>query len=439
MVWINPIAEITGNPAWNRLPPSPRMFPPGARAGMPAKWRWELLRRHALYVWGWEAARRHRERVGNRSSRPASNERDDWAGWAAAFASHSLGIIGCHGTPCDPATPWGDPAAEAAIGADGMGGAADLKLLRGRDLAAMLTDILPPAELSVVGAALLDAAAGPAERVNARETLLRLPSRNLDEPVVLFPPKMGGGPEPVPAPNPMALVLTDPAAKFEDLLSQLRKFHEYSRDLAAIPDGRFRADKIGEQLAAWDCRECWAEGTYGPDEPLGNNVAAKKLGCAASTLSGRHRQAFEFITGLPHSSEAYRDFHAVPRLLTLPEGERDAFWAAMTGKIVASKAGEKKKRDVLSGAVTETTLTAGGFDDRRVDDEVRDRDGLAAADLIAALQALPVTEITDDDLIAAVTRLNGGRPPAADGPKLRELLTATPPGGAAGPDGGGTG
>lgn len=367
---------------------------------------------------------------------PQAETRDGLRKWEAALTSHALAIIGCHGSPCDPATPWGDPAAEAAIGADGMGGAANLRLLRARDLAAVLTRILPPGELSVIGAALLEAAAGPAEQWVAHQTVLSLPSPILDKPVVLFPPADVGGDEPVPAPNPVALVLTDPAAKFEDLEPQLREFHERSRELAGITDGRFREDKIAEQLAAWDCRERWADGRYGSAEPLSQKAAAQQVRCSTSTFSGRHKQAFESITGTPHTPENYRDFHAVPRLLALPEAERAAFWSAMAVKVAASKAGEAIKRDALPGAVTETRLTGGGTDERRVDDETHDADAVVAVDFVAALKKLSVSKMSDDELTAAVTKLNGGDPPAIGGEELREKLIAA---GANDDPGGGTG
>src|SRR5262249_50172733 len=72
-----------------------------------------------------------------------------------------------------------------------------------------------------------------------------------------------------------------------------------------IPEQRRRDDKLAAYLTVWDAREGWTNGEYiGPREQTFRQIAATNRE-PVSTVIGRYRTAFRYLSGHDYSPELW--------------------------------------------------------------------------------------------------------------------------------------
>ena len=252
---------------------------------LPLDVRWEVTRRHPVYLLCWEGAQRHYD---------GEEARDSLLSQLLFQQALLLGTIGVTGRPVDPTTSADEIMASGGLEWHGSA----VRPISLRAICVMLLGALPPAErLQVAG--VLTASASPEHAVPndpertaqhhlALDRLVKLPSPVLDK----FPA----------APYFYVHLGASDTSIGREIIEQVGRLRNTPRE-----DRRLRLDKISGQLAVWDLREGWQTGNYDFSRERKFAEIARELQITVSTAIDRYKSAFELILGVRFSREAWLD------------------------------------------------------------------------------------------------------------------------------------
>jgi len=292
---------------------------------LPARYRWEVTRRHPYYQLQWQLAR------------DLFDQAEVEVGIQHLFrhfAVMSLVAIGVSGKPPNPSMEF-DQLDSNDIKAGWLSGA--VQPLSMRNLATLLVLALPKDTVGHVAAAIMEAcqtdkAGDPPHKAQAvfRLATLNLPGLDsyIDEP----------------------LVSINPAASGRDVNDAMGKLLAELKAERSLPEQRSRLDKYTEYLRVWDIREGWADGAYNRSNERTLRSVAEESRESISTINNRYRSAFELIIGHPYSPELW---HRTMGIIKLSE---------LTGIDVGPVSRQRPLKSRSLRPVTETTLLSSNVD-----------------------------------------------------------------------------
>lgn len=256
--------------------------PRGQLRSLPPKLRWEVTRRHPIYMSCWRLAQSYWDN-GQQAGTVVPELQQ--------LAVELLWRIGVsRGAP--------DPGLEFDVLGEGLlrngwpsGAIAPLEL---RGLLALLIAYVPSDQfVEAVVRITRDMCMEPNEEkrkdVGIR-SLINLKMPELDQLIV----------EPFISVNPR-FSSRQIKKELDELLSQWRNERE-------IPETRDRSDRQLDYLRVWDLREGWTNGDYDNTKELTFKEVAKVTGDNLTTVTQQYRSAFELITGHAYSPEMWFRF-----------------------------------------------------------------------------------------------------------------------------------
>jgi len=266
--------------------------PPGQLQDFPIEYRWELSRRHPIYLLFWKDA------VHYFSSELGDTEEEKYVRHISSVLLQKIGITG---KPIDPSSSIEELMTED-INPAWLSGSVTPPTVRG--LVIMLLEILPPAERAGIGAIFStsglneygidgDNEACYLQKIKSLKQLQAMSSSVLDSFIQ------------IPLVN---IHVTASQRTIErDLGQQLR----YWKKKRGITEQRLRTDKLPLYLTVWDLREGWTGGGYDYSTEKPFDSIAKDLKEPLSTIISRYKSAFAMITGHPFSPESWWRFFGV--------------------------------------------------------------------------------------------------------------------------------
>ena len=259
------------------------MFSPLARPqyqlrSLPLRMRWEVTRRHPIYLMFWNDVSRS----------PTRDPRELQARQMMANgAAVMLMYIGVSTQNVSPSTEYADLAEENVPG--WMAGSVHPISFRGI-LGLLLAHLPPTAIREVVEVFELAASLHAEEGVGTVEALLRL--RTLSDDIFnQYSDEL--------------IVCLSPTASVRQLQADISSAVESFRSRRSISPQRNREDRYEDYLRVWDLREGWVSGEYRADHEHRFEQIATELQESISTVHNRYRSAFELITGHPYSPELW--------------------------------------------------------------------------------------------------------------------------------------
>lgn len=298
------------------------------------KHRWEVRRRHPLYLLYWHDAKDYL----SAPELPTDPEKQS----KGVFAASMIKLIGVTGMPVDPATEF-DDLDDIAIDPAFLSGAVQPMTYR-----AMLTHFIgafTPADLSVLGSFLKMAAQHDyvvegdspnldRQRLNAVRQLNSLQHKVLDS---YFD-------------GPLVYIHLD--ASQRTIVEATETLVRRWKKVRNMPERRLQTSKIEQAIAVWDMREGWTGGQYDADREQTFDAIAKSQKASKSTVVNQHRAAFEWIVGMNYSPEVWTAAVA-PIKLIRAEGELPRIHRRRYEKLVAATGGAFVPESTLTGNANE--------------------------------------------------------------------------------------
>ncbi|WP_437222682.1 hypothetical protein SH661x_002894 [Planctomicrobium sp. SH661] len=263
--------------------------PYGQLRSLPTRYRWEVTRRHPIYLSFWTSVAKFYENA------PLTQPGEAELRQAAVVL---LGSIGVSGPPTDPSIEFddipGSGTAESLL-------AGSVHPVTNRGLVGLLIGALPKETLTQLGCLLLNRfAPGGNEDDQKGEALLQLTLRTdpgldgyVDEPILSVSPSAS-----------QRVIERD----LEIAMSQWRETQETLCQ-------RERIDQYPGYLEVWDLREGWRNGSYDNSRELTLREVAQQLQLPLSTVNNRYRRAFELITGHRYTPAIWLRVFAIVKLL----------------------------------------------------------------------------------------------------------------------------
>jgi len=269
--------------------------PAGQLRNMPINFRWEVTRRHPIYLQNWQFAQRFFQWSRRGSPRVAESDLVELR--VSGVSAQFLNAIGVTSFAPDPSLDFSEIG--EGLGENGwLGGSISPVTLRG--LWGLLISALPPEVFSATATRLANEMAiegGPDERRAAglmalQQVIESQIDQMIDEPIVSI-----------------NLGVSD-----RQITQDLKPLLARWRAQRNIEVGRDRSDNFADYLRVWDLREGWSGGVYrSADEKTLRNVA-EELGIEPTTASSRYRSAFQLITGHKYSPTMWLRFMGIEKL-----------------------------------------------------------------------------------------------------------------------------
>jgi len=267
--------------------PLPR--PPGQLRSLPPRFRWEVTRRHPIYLSFWTSAARFYEHA-------PLLQPEEYALRQAAVAL--LGSIGVSGRPIDPCVEFeafpNHDAAENLL-------AGSVHPVSNRGLIGLLIGALPKETLAQLGCLFLQRFAADGNEDDQKCAALLQLARRSDPGLDAY----------VDTP----ILSISPVASQRVLERDLQQVLEQWRQSRDTPSQRERIDQYPQYLEVWDLREGWRDGAYDNSQELRLREVARHLQRPLSTVNNQYRRAFELITGHPYSPATWLRVFAMVKLL----------------------------------------------------------------------------------------------------------------------------
>lgn len=258
-------------PTMGASPFAPLSRPANQLRSLPIRYRWEVTRRHPLYLSFWTSAARFYENAP--VILPGESE-------LRQVAVTLLASIGVSGPPIDPRTEFNafpdNGAAESLL-------AGSVHPISNRGLVGLLISALPKQTLAQLGCLLLNRFASEGEENDQRlEALLQLAGR--------IDPGLDGYVD-------VPILSISPSASQRVIERDLDVAMARWRGTREVQTQRERVDQYPEYLETWDLREGWRDGRYDNSQELTLREVAQQLRLPISTVNNRYRRMFELIAG----------------------------------------------------------------------------------------------------------------------------------------------
>lgn len=246
---------------------------------LPARFRWEVTRRHPYYLTSWlvvRSAHRHE---------PLADQTEELS---RQFGMQLLRLIGVFGEPVDPGIEFDQLGSEELHSATLTGSVQPLTL---RQLASLLIDSLPHEVLAAMGLRLCRAAyaeAGDPPHRQIAQLELATMGRELDA----FPTE--------------PYVWINPAASSRQVSRDISALLKDWKSRYGLKERRERSDQDYQNyLQVWDLREGWTGSGYHGSREITLESIAAQLQRALPTIASQYKSGFEMIVGQPFTLETW--------------------------------------------------------------------------------------------------------------------------------------
>lgn len=347
---------------------------------MPFNFRWEVTRRHPVYLEHWQGAQRFFE-----SSQRGDSKEDDLQNeelMMNELSARCLNAIGVGSVAPDPTLEFSD-IGEGFADYGWLQGAISPVTLRG--LWGMLINTLPPDVFASIARQIIDDMESVAkERGSEIEDRQRQLAgytslQRIDESALNFMLA-----EPIVYINPR---VSDRQAT-EDLRTSLARWRAERR----IEVGRDRSDNYPDYLRVWDLREGWSGGAYRNADEKTLREVAEELDINPSTASARYRSAFLLITGYEYSPVMWLRFMGIEKLSGVMQD--------VIGRVASRRPTKlRTRRDIPNSTLGEGDTVGAIVDDRNAQVE---QSAQWVSDLMMDLEELIKEKKTDEEILQAL-------------------------------------
>ncbi len=269
--------------------------PEGQLRNIPVNFRWEVTRRHPIYLQYWQSAQKFYQWRRRNTRMVAKSELVELQ--ISETSAQFLRVIGVTSFAPDPSVEF----SEIGIGLGENGwlrGSISPVTLRG--IWGMLVSLLPPEVFSETAIRLANAMTVGGDSDERRSAglmaLQQVDESQIDQ--LLAEP----------------IVNINPAVSNRQIIEDLNRLLDRLRAERNIEVGRDRSESYPDYLRVWDLREGWSGGSYQSANEKTLAEVAKELDIKPSTASARYRSAFQLITGHEYSPTMWLRFMGIEKL-----------------------------------------------------------------------------------------------------------------------------
>lgn len=288
-----------------RIPDCPPVRAGSDLAKLPERWRWQFLRRHAIYQWGRRHALDHLAK--QYGGEPLTTGNADPPSEFECARDESAFLFICMIGAGNYAFTLPSPADESG---DGEVPKNEPSVATPLTLALLLLRTLPPEDRRLVGLHLFASAQDAADE----DPVWRTPAY-----WKAFGDLGALESEALRSSLRSPLVAFDFRKPQRELVAEVKRLHARLREEHGFGGGAFNEKAAEKDLAIWDRVEGWADGAYDALRLESFAEVAKHFKIAINRCTDKYGQAFKRITGLEYSVEVWGHFHVLPLLLATPE------------------------------------------------------------------------------------------------------------------------
>ena len=262
---------------------------------MPVNFRWEVTRRHPIYLQYWQSAQKFYQWRRRNTPMVAKSELVELQ--ISEISAQFLRAIGVTSFAPDPSVEFSEIG--VGLGENGwLSGSISPVTLRG--LWGLLVSTLPAEVFSETAIRLANAMTVGGDSDERRGAGL-MALQQVDEIQI---------DQLINAP----IVSINPGVSDRQINEDMKPLLDRWRTERSIEVGRDRSESYPDYLRVWDLREGWSGGSYQSANEKTLAEVAKELDIKPTTASARYRSAFQLITGQPYSPTMWLRFMGIEKL-----------------------------------------------------------------------------------------------------------------------------
>ncbi|MCC9608268.1 hypothetical protein LOC68_11065 [Blastopirellula sp. JC732] len=348
--------------------------PEGQLRKLPVKFRWEVTRRHPVYLQNWKFAQFFFEWAQQGREMPTDNE-SSLRIQVAARSAQLLNAIGVSSFAPDPQLEFDDLEGSERL-TPWLGGSispVSLRRIWGILISAMSAEDFQDAATQIT-AAMSDEKDPGFRKAAGLGALRQIEEMKIDQ--MLNEP----------------IVYINPEVSDRQIERDLKPMLSRWRNEKGIVVGRDRSDSYADYLRVWDLREGWEAGAYSADRERTLKEVANELEIKPSTANMRYRSAFQLVTGHPYLIPMWVRFMGIEKLSKVVQES--------IGKVAQHRPTKSRAKSALPESGLAGNETLGGIASEQADSQTQANTALA--ELIMDIESLVRSAKSNDQIREAL-------------------------------------